>query len=137
MRFKKFVGRKIILRNSRKKELEEFEMQVDAYNNVRDAFEINYTCDYITIKDKRYNLIGIIKIARTQESALVSICIPNEVYRRRYGTKVIEQFIEECKKQKKLKIKNLYFLSGNSIIETYRNERPRMFKNDLLYIHID
>lgn len=135
MKFPKYVGRRIILRIPSSKELKEFDNQVEKYPNVRDAFDTKgrngkYEFDYVVIKDKSYNLIGIIKISRVKEYAYINICIPNEAFRIRYGTEALHKFIkqlDDCTTRKLYKLRYLYLAENNSIIETYKRERPEMF----------
>lgn len=131
MQFKKFKARRVELKKANRKEIEEFNQQINTYKDVKDANFIsnNPTDDFITIKEETGMQIGLIKVRQVNdESASIDISIPNEAWKYRYGTEAVHQFVKCCK-QREL-FKKLYMQENNSIIQAYRRERPELFKNE-------
>lgn len=76
----------------------------------------------LSIKDKRNKIVGKIEIFDIGvKKAFISIEIPNESWRVKYGTEAVNQIIKICKQHKCFDIIELE--AKNEIVESYIKQR--------------
>lgn len=130
MRFENFNTRRITIRKAKKSDIKEYQQQLQTHDMFQmDKISIISDGQYLALESDAGKMIGLIRVTTVKENekAYIEISVPNEAWRRKYGTEALHQFAKCCKIRKMYK--KLILKESNSIAETYKKERPQVFEN--------